>query len=88
LKAWCDSSDSDIDNGFLVGHGLDRVSCAIFRKLDGAILSVEVQPVFADVNVMELVRGPEVWFVFALRVEYFRVKLASCPESALYHVSS
>ena len=72
LEAGSCSLDCKVDNGSFVGHGLDRVCRSILREFKSKVVGVEVQLIIADVDVLQCVGGPEVWFLLALLV--FRIK--------------
>lgn len=50
-KAWSLFSDSKLDDGLLVGHRLDGVRVAILGELNGAVVSVEIGLVLAEIDV-------------------------------------
>lgn len=56
LEARRDAGDGDVDDGLLIGEGLDAVGGAVLRQLDCAVVGIEVELVLADVDARQLVR--------------------------------
>lgn len=72
--------DGKLNDGLLVGHRLDGVGVAIFGKLDGAVVGIEIGLVRIEVNVGELIRGPQVW-LSSFWIEDLGVELTGCAKT-------
>ena len=65
----------EVDNAALIGYGLDGVGLSVFRKLDGAVLCVEVHVVVAEVDIVQSGRAPQVG-LGGVGIRDLRVELA------------
>lgn len=87
VESWRCFGDCDVDHRGLVGQGFDCVSVAILREFHGEVVGVEAVFVVAEINIRELIRGPEIGLVGALWVVNLAVELGCCPQTASYAVS-
>jgi hypothetical protein len=44
--------DCEVNNGSLIGHGLNRVCCSVLRELEGEVIGIEIELIIADVDIL------------------------------------
>ena len=83
LKSWAPFTYFKVHDACFVRRRLDGIEAAIFTQIDGAAIGMEAEMLIIETVVFEIISRPQVWS-FAIRIEYFGVKLASGPDATYY----